>query len=221
MYWYLFFFFFFAKLTQTSLASILIILFPASRSKNRWFIANKSRVDAKTILILLLGRCNVLSRSILSLPILLGKDELLLLRSLLSSTQWHPVARESALYRPIFPRFQLAYRTHVCAHSVYISRRHTRKRGYMPLTVSHYENPDLGANLFRPRRPGRGATIAPSVAWCSKTREKDGERGGMRVIDKKNGVYCPGRSVKRRGKEGMTSRRDAVGMFSQARGDHL
>jgi len=96
----------------------------------------------------------------------------------------------------------------------------------MSLTVSHYAI--RGAKLFGPRGgAGKGCDRALYSTFRSPFasrlrglgRQEGGREGQRRVIDKKNEVYCPG---KPRG--GTTSsRRDAVGMFSQRTGeeDHL
>lgn len=82
-------------------------------------------------------------------------------------------ARERIIPPNISPLSTRVSYTRVRALGVYLAATHPEERIYA-LTVSHYANPDLGANLFRPRRrSGRGATIAPSV-WCSRT-ERWGE----------------------------------------------
>lgn len=113
-------------------------------------------------------------------------------------------------------------------HTRYISRKRcTRKRGYMPLTVSHYALPDRGANLFRPRlrsRKGCNYSTFRSVDALRRKRERQGERrGGGEGWESstKRTEFTVRDAVERTGEEGVTSRRDAVGMFSQTRGDHL
>jgi len=120
--------------------------------------------------------------------------------------------RERALCRPMFPRFQLAY---ICARTRAVFRSVTRKRIYASNRLPYDPRADRGANLFGPRRrsPRKGcnhATIAPSVPRCFAGWTR--ERRGRRKSHQQKAFTIRDRSEE----EGVTSRRDAVGMFSQA-----
>lgn len=111
--------------------------------------------------------------------------------------------RERALCRPMFPRFQLAY---TCARTRAVSRNVTRKRVYAPNRLPLYDpRADRGANLFGPRRrspegvrPCNYSTFRSEMPLAGGSEREDGGKGG-RVIDKKNGVYCPGPGWRGRG----------------------